>query len=141
MSVVNKELNLSSLDQTKLLAEELANELTPPQTIILSGSLGAGKTTFTRLLVNALGSKDSTSSPTFVLEQIYRTASGLIIEHWDLYRLNALPEELSEPPDKNTIRIVEWGEKFDELVNSAQLQIFFTIVDLNERTAIIRNLS
>lgn len=90
----------------------------------LSGSLGSGKTTFTRELLSALGSKDPVASPTFVLCHEYR-AGSLIVEHWDLYRLKEAPSELLEV--SSALRIVEWPERGGELMSGADLCISFEI--------------
>lgn len=103
---------LASVDETKLFAKRLAGTVVGGTVIGLSGALGAGKTTLVRYLVQALGgSADDVSSPSYTLEYQYDLSSGVLIEHWDLYRVSELPDELLEAPSSNTIRLIEWPEK------------------------------
>ena len=134
---------LSSLDSTAQFAAEVAGVLKPAisqhgLTLGLLGELGGGKTTFTRALVAALGAKESVSSPTFVLCHEYKGASTMRIEHWDIYRLKgAPPEELFEPTPPNTLRIVEWLDRFPELLSEAAATITFTLEGGQERSVVV----
>lgn len=124
---------LQSESDTKLLAEQVAQALMPGQSLGLVGQLGAGKTTFTRFLVAALGVEQAVSSPTFVLEHIYADKNGKeLLEHWDLYRLGALPEDLYE--NSSVIRVVEWADKFPEYMQDLDLVLKFSYnnEDLND---------
>jgi tRNA threonylcarbamoyladenosine biosynthesis protein TsaE len=109
---------LTSIDDTKRFANELAASLVPGTTLGFSGPLGAGKTTLIRFIVEALGSTDPVSSPSYVLEHQYSYPQGKIqgiIQHWDLYRVAELPNELLEPPPANAVRLIEWADKFAEI--------------------------
>lgn len=110
------------------------NNLLPPFQIELKGELGAGKTAFVRNYCNFLGFKESVSSPSYVLQHEYKK-DNLIIEHWDLYRLNEFPEELYELPNSQTIRFIEWAEKFSELRHDTNLiiEILLDNKDINAR--------
>lgn len=83
-----------------------------PVTILLKGDLGAGKTTFTQGFVKGLGYHGHVVSPTYALEQRYRTPRGELL-HLDLYRLNANDAAglLRESDDHPGIRCVEWPER------------------------------
>lgn len=119
---------------TELAARALAGQCRGGLTIGLSGDLGAGKTTLVRYLVNALGGRASeVSSPSYTLEHEYRLPDRLRVDHWDLYRLKALPEELHEPPDAGTIRIIEWPETCSELCGRLDLTITLKVLELNAR--------
>lgn len=118
-------------DDTVILARKIAKSVHGGMVIGLCGELGAGKTTFTRALVAALGSVDQVSSPTYVLEHQYRADKGVQIEHWDLYRIGQLPEELLEPPNGNSIRVIEWADRFTEELGPLDLSISFTIEENN----------
>lgn len=90
--------------------------------LLLSGPLGAGKTTFVRFLVQAAGGNvREVSSPSYVLEHRYRCGADLVVSHWDLYRLGALPEELREPPLPGVLRCIEWPDRFPELGDGGDL--------------------
>ena len=134
---MKKIYDISTIEALKTLAQELATELKPGSTLGLKGDLGAGKTTFVSQLVEVLGIKEAVTSPSFVLQHEYQN-SGLKIEHWDLYRLNSLPEELMEPAPKGAIRIVEWFDKFHELIDMCDWQFNFRLVFSENADAILR---
>ncbi len=115
------ELKMSSADENEYfcgneesvasLARSLALSVQAPDTIGFSGELGAGKTTFIRSFCEALGSTVPVASPTYVLSFEYPTTSGILIEHWDLYRVREPVPELFEPPASHVIRLIEWCER------------------------------
>ena len=74
--------------------------------------------------MNALGSSTPVSSPTFSLLHEY-TVNGAkrIIEHWDLYRLPSVPEDLWEVQGNDVLRLIEWADKFPDLWESADINI------------------
>jgi len=102
----------SSPTDTEAAGAALAAELRPGDVVLVSGDLGAGKTTFVRGALRALGVTAPVTSPTFVVGQLY--ADGRLA-HLDLYRLQGLDDEdpgLLDPyfgPD--TITFVEWPEQ------------------------------
>lgn len=122
------EPGLFQLDQIGEVADDLKPLFSPPVVIALNGGLGAGKTTLMAAIVRSIGSADQVSSPTYVLQHLYE-ADGLTIEHWDLYRLSALPEELAEPPSSDTLRFIEWAERIDGYQEFCDLEIRLTIPD------------
>ena len=103
-----------SAEATEAAGAALASELTPGEVVLISGELGAGKTTFVRGALRALGVTERVTSPTFVVGHLYETA-GVRAAHLDLYRLGGLEGEdpgLLDPffgPD--TITFVEWPER------------------------------
>lgn len=129
----SSDITLSSLDATNQQAIALARTLSGGQIIAFSGELGAGKTTFIRFLCSALGAQVDASSPSYVLQHEYKTASKLLIEHWDLYRLKELPPELEEDPSPSTLRIIEWAERFPELLSRANIRIELKLDTENSR--------
>ncbi len=118
------ELVLGNLEQTQALAEQMAGVLRAGDLLVLSGGLGAGKTTFTVSLARALGVSGAVSSPTFVLSRIHRsTCGGPDLIHVDAYRTDAeglaavdLPSTAAE-----SVTVVEWGRGIveEELVGAA----------------------
>lgn len=87
-------LRLDDLEAMARLAARLAAVSRAGDAILLSGELGAGKTTFARAFLRALGIAEEVPSPTFLLMLPYETAA-LTVFHADLYRL-AGPEETQE---------------------------------------------
>jgi len=131
---------LSSESETENFATEIAQSLrthgalTGGVIIGLSGELGAGKTTFARYFIKALGCKLPVSSPTYVLQHEYESESGLLIEHWDLYRLKGksedlLPAELFDPPPEECVRLIEWFDISVTLSEEADVMIQFSITE------------
>ena len=119
---------------TAMLASRVAEALSGGLTVGLIGDLGAGKTTFVRELASVMGSADDVSSPTFVLAHEYQTDRGLILEHWDLYRLQGAPGELGEPPAENVVRLVEWIDR----APGAPMDLCLTfLLNLHNRTVAI----
>ena len=116
---MNKKLVLSSLDETKKLAEKIASFLTEennfPISIHLSGDLGTGKTTLVKEVLNYLGIENFINSPTFTLIEPYEI-DDLKIFHIDLYRVEKISElsaiGLEEYlQEANSINFIEWPEK------------------------------
>lgn len=85
-----------------------------PITVLLRGDIGAGKTTFLRGFLRALGVTDDVTSPTYAIEQRYETETGLLL-HIDLYRLSdAQSAEIVRDIDPDAaIVCVEWPERFE----------------------------
>lgn len=131
---LSSDQRLESLNELSEFAAALIKELRPEILragidISLDGPLGAGKTTLVRCLAHYLGCVGPVSSPSFVLQHEYHCADGVVLEHWDLYRLSYLPEELCEPPSKLTLRIVEWGKKIPEFKEKTNVSIEISFVD------------
>jgi len=104
----------TSAAETEAAGAELAAGLRPGDVVLVSGELGAGKTTLVRGALRALGVTEAVTSPTFVVGHLYDGPSARLA-HLDLYRLAGLDDEdpgLLEPyfgPD--TISFVEWPER------------------------------
>ncbi len=101
----------ASARETEELAARLARDLVPGDVVLVSGELGAGKTTFVRGACRALGVSGPVTSPTFTIGHLYE---GLMrVAHLDLYRLAGVsPAEWGdlEPYFDGTIAFVEWPE-------------------------------
>ncbi len=106
--------SLKTIGSTRRLAKAIAARLSGNELILLSGELGAGKTTFTRFLAEALGIDPSwVSSPSFTLVQRYpQGARGVAMTHVDLYRLpegsELEPLGLEEVISSQDLVVVEW---------------------------------
>src|SRR4051812_18043878 len=104
----------ASAEETERAGAELAAGLRPGAVVLVSGELGAGKTTFVRGALRALGVTEAVTSPTFVVGVLYDGAAGPLA-HLDLYRLAGLEDEdpgLLDPYfGDDTITFVEWPER------------------------------
>jgi tRNA threonylcarbamoyl adenosine modification protein YjeE len=122
---------LTSLEDTKIVAEKIAQNLNHGSTILLRGSLGSGKTTFAGYLISGLtGIEENISSPTFPILQTYTSDRGEIY-HFDLYRLED-PEELIELGFEEALEettIIEWPEIAEELIPKDHLLLEFNWKD------------
>ncbi|MEG2454447.1 MAG: tRNA (adenosine(37)-N6)-threonylcarbamoyltransferase complex ATPase subunit type 1 TsaE, partial [Clostridia bacterium] len=105
--------------QTKNIAKSLANKLKGGEVVLLNGDLGAGKTTFTKGLVDGLGSKMTVVSPTFTLMHAYEDGR-LPVYHFDMYRISSEDElyelGLDEYLYEGGVSVIEWN-KFVKLPN------------------------
>lgn len=115
-------IEIDSLERLRTFAETLAGTVAtcPSLDVALLGPLGAGKTTLVRYFAESLGAAEPVSSPSYVLQHEYHCGSSTL-EHWDLYRLNALPPELEEAPARNTIRLVEWADRAPEFLKECEI--------------------
>jgi len=125
----------TSEDETVALGEKLATELPPKAVVLLIGQLGAGKTTLAKGIVKGLGaaSPDDVSSPTFTLIHEYSPN----VYHIDLYRLDTAAQVatlgLEEIFDRRAVVLIEWGERFPELMPEGCVEIRLSATGENSR--------
>jgi len=104
-------------EETEALAARLAAALEPGDVVLLSGELGAGKTTFVRGACRALGVTGAIVSPTFTIGRRYE--GRVPVSHLDLYRLGDLAEEdpglLADYLAPERVAFVEWPEVAGDL--------------------------
>nr|WP_144711853.1 tRNA (adenosine(37)-N6)-threonylcarbamoyltransferase complex ATPase subunit type 1 TsaE [Curtobacterium pusillum] len=109
------------------LGARLAAVLRAGDLVVLTGPLGAGKTTLTRGLGAALGARGQVSSPTFVLARTHPTTAGPDLVHVDAYRLSD-PVELDDLDldwDASIV-VVEWGRGFVDGISDSVLDVEIT---------------
>lgn len=111
-------------EETVALGARLARQLPRRGLVLLIGNLGAGKTTLAKGIVQGLdaASPDDVSSPTFTLIHEYGR-----VYHVDLYRLETAEEVralgLEELFDRDALVLVEWGERFPEMMPRPRIEI------------------
>jgi tRNA threonylcarbamoyladenosine biosynthesis protein TsaE len=124
-----------SEEETATLARELGTHLKAGDVILLSGTLGAGKTAFVRGLAAGLGiDPEEVSSPTFTLVHEYR-GGRLTLYHADLYRLEkAATEELGleEMGVADSVLAIEWPDRLTHALPGAR-DVTIDIVDEGTR--------
>ncbi|MFJ9035405.1 tRNA (adenosine(37)-N6)-threonylcarbamoyltransferase complex ATPase subunit type 1 TsaE [Streptomyces sp. NPDC102406] len=117
-------VTVNSPDEMRELGLSLAKRLRPGDLVMLTGELGAGKTTLTRGLGAGLGVRGDVTSPTFVIARVHPPlAEGPALVHVDAYRLGGGLDEMEDLdldvslPD--SVVVVEWGDgKVEELSES-----------------------
>ena len=129
----------ASEDETQAVARELAATLRAGDVLLLSGDLGAGKTTFVRGLAEGLGIDPAeVSSPTFTLVHEYR-GNGLTLYHADLYRLESAATDdlgLEEIGLRDGVLAIEWPDRLSHQLPGARV-VRFEVVDEGSRRIVI----
>jgi len=126
----------SSEQATIAFGESFGRLLPRRHTVLLIGNLGAGKTTLAKGIVNGLGAAppDEVSSPTFTL--IHEYGDGRVY-HVDLYRLEKLSEVatlgLDEILEREAVVLLEWAERFPEILPRERSEIRIRAVGDEER--------
>jgi tRNA threonylcarbamoyladenosine biosynthesis protein TsaE len=114
--IVESSTYLADEAATLAFAADFAKNLLPPCTVALVGDLGAGKTTFVRGVLRALGVTGSIKSPTYALVESYETSKGEL-HHFDAYRIEGRDDFEARGGfdyfDDRSIRFIEWPEKLD----------------------------
>ena len=124
----------NSVDNTNIIAADLASKMQGGEIILLSGDLGAGKTTFTKAFCKALGVTDNVTSPTFTFMREYM--GKFPIYHFDMYRVTD-EDELYELglyeylDSENGICLIEWN-KFED-IQKPVININITRIDDTSR--------
>ncbi|AVN62513.1 tRNA (adenosine(37)-N6)-threonylcarbamoyltransferase complex ATPase subunit type 1 TsaE [Mesoplasma coleopterae] len=129
---------IKNINETKELAIKIADELKSVNGevyLLLTGDLGAGKTTLTKQLIKSLGVEENVTSPTFNILNQYETTNNFIINHMDAYRLDKQSNiEMFLEEFDNNINIIEWWTNlnydFDEFKN---IKIEILVIDENTR--------
>lgn len=125
MAEVLANYTVETPEEMHQLGAKLASDFKAGDLIVLTGPLGAGKTTLTRGIGEALGAIGTVSSPTFVIARTHkRHGGGPNLVHVDAYRLSS-PAELDDLDIdfENSITIVEWGKGFIEGLAEDWLEI------------------
>lgn len=120
------------------LAQNFESEKFENMVICLNGELGTGKTVFTKGIANALGIKESITSPTYTIIKEYTTGE-LPLYHMDVYRLDGVTDGIGieEYYEKNGIVIIEWANTIKDILPEERLEIKFKVLDENKRLLII----
>lgn len=132
-----------SEEGTMSLGEAIAQDLPDKAVVLLIGNLGAGKTTLAKGLVAGRGgaAREEVSSPTFTLIHEY----GPAVYHIDLYRLDR-PQQvaglgLDEIFERKALVLVEWGEKFLEMMPEDRWEIRLTPTGEQSREIEVKKVS
>ncbi len=133
----------SSGEETVELGRRIAKTLPKKACVLLIGNLGAGKTTLAKGIIHGLGVAvpDEVASPTFTL--IHEYGEGRVY-HIDLYRLDQAEQVatlgLDDIFDRDSVVIIEWGERFPALMPPQRIEIRLTAVGETERQIETKNI-
>lgn len=118
-------LNAPTVADIQRIGSVIADNAKPGDLVMLTGPLGAGKTTMTQGIARGLGVKGAVSSPTFVIAQIHR-GERLDLVHVDAYRLNSIEELDALDLDaslEESLTVVEWGAGKVEVLSEDRLEL------------------
>ena len=132
-------VTINNLKETAKFAKKFAKLLQGGEIILLNGDLGAGKTTFTRQVLKALGVKGEVTSPTFTIMREYATKK-FNIYHFDMYRIKT-PDEVREfgledyiySGDNKSLVFIEWSENIKEMLKGKFIEINISLIDDQKR--------
>jgi tRNA threonylcarbamoyladenosine biosynthesis protein TsaE len=133
-----------SAEETKAAGEEFAHLLRPGDIVLLSGQLGAGKTTFVQGVARGLGVGERVTSPTFTMVREHHCVNEFgiaTLHHADVYRVGSLGEvsdlALGELVEESAVALVEWGEIASSVFGRDVLLIDFVLDDKDGRTLVV----
>ncbi|MFE9554122.1 tRNA (adenosine(37)-N6)-threonylcarbamoyltransferase complex ATPase subunit type 1 TsaE [Streptomyces sp. NPDC006703] len=121
-------MTLNSPSEMQELGRRIAKLLRPGDLVMLTGELGAGKTTLTRGLGEGLGVRGAVTSPTFVIARVHPSlVGGPALVHVDAYRLGGGLDEMEDldldVSLPESVVVVEWGEGKVEDLSEGRLQV------------------
>ncbi|MEV6394173.1 tRNA (adenosine(37)-N6)-threonylcarbamoyltransferase complex ATPase subunit type 1 TsaE [Streptomyces sp. NPDC051907] len=121
-------LSVESPEQMQELGRRLAKLLRPGDLVMLTGELGAGKTTLTRGLGEGLGVRGAVTSPTFVIARVHPSLTGgPALVHVDAYRLGGGLDEMEDldldVSLPESVIVVEWGDGKVEDLSEGRLHV------------------
>ena len=134
-----REVVLPTAEQTREWGARLGRVLRAGDLVVLTGDLGAGKTTLTQGIAEGLGVRGPITSPTFVIARVHPSlVGGPALVHVDAYRLGGLAELDDLDLDtslEDSVTLVEWGHGLAEGLSEDRLEI--TLAGEDERRACI----
>lgn len=127
------EIETENADRTREVGQALASLLQPRDTVVLTGDLGAGKTTLVQGIGRGLGVEDHVASPTFTLVREY--SGRLDVAHVDVYRLERVQDvvdlALDELGGPERVLLVEWGDAVSDLLPEDRLRVELTTAGMD----------
>ncbi len=130
------ELETGTADRTRDVGAALATMLQPRDTVMLTGDLGAGKTTLVQGIGRGLGVEEQVASPTFTLVKEY--GGRLDVAHVDVYRLERVQDVvdlgLDELGGPDRVLLIEWGDAVQDLLPDDRLRVELTTEPIGDET-------
>jgi tRNA threonylcarbamoyladenosine biosynthesis protein TsaE len=127
-----------SAEETEQFGKELSRQLPGHGVVLLTGNLGAGKTTLAKGIIEGLGlaSGGDVTSPTYTL--VHEYGEPVRVYHIDLYRLDTTDEVkaigLEEMMERDALLLIEWGERFPEVLPVSRIEVRLQTAEDESRT-------
>ena len=133
---------IETAEEMMKLGAGIAQKVVPPFCIHLTGQIGAGKTTFARGFLRAMGINEPVKSPTFTLVETY-SIGDLKVNHLDLFRIESTREleymGFDDYLDDKSILLIEWPESVSGGLPEPDLTIKIEVEGLSRRIQIDKN--
>lgn len=137
-------IEVNGEEEMKNLGAKLGSIVTGGEVFELIGDVGAGKTTFVKGFAKGLGIDEDVQSPSFTISRVYDARGGLLLAHYDFYRLNdpgIMSDELSETvAQPKTVTVIEWADVVEGVLPSDRIRLAIeAISDSSRRVKISGN--
>ena len=121
-------------EETQQLGAKLGAAAKADMVFLLSGDLGAGKTTLTQGIAKGLGIPKQVTSPTFTIQKLYR-GGRLVLNHIDAYRLEGIEQDLGfeEYMYDGGLTVIEWAQFAPQLIPDAYLSVTIRLLEGDSR--------
>ena len=130
-------IKINHISELSQAAKTLLTSFADEKIFAFYAPMGAGKTTFIKIICKELGIQDNISSPTFSLVNEYVTSSGKKVFHFDFYRIKSTTEAYDMGYEdylySNAYCFIEWPEKIEELLPEHYVKITIDSVDEGSR--------
>jgi tRNA threonylcarbamoyladenosine biosynthesis protein TsaE len=127
-----------TIDKIDMAARQLIDQIGAASILAFEGEMGSGKTTFIKALCLEMGVTGAVSSPTFSIINEYKTQTGQIIYHMDLYRIKEEVEAINAGVEdcllSGNICLIEWPDKIVGLLGANTMHLSVQVVDFTTRS-------
>lgn len=145
MSILNSSREIANQDELKKFWEELLPHLNKRAILLLSGDVGAGKTTSVQYIASILGMKD-VQSPSFAIHLRYENPQGQAMDHLDVYRLKDDDDLESSGfwdlfAQKEGLVLIEWAQRLDYdylPLNWQRVEVKIEVLSQSQRRITVR---
>ena len=133
---------VSNINELKDVADEFIKRMNNRRTFAFYGKMGVGKTTLIKEICNKLGVEEHVTSPTLSIVNEYEAKNGILIYHFDFYRIKEIEEVYDFGYEdylfKNAICFIEWPELVESLLPENTIKIEITEEKLGIRSIRIK---